>query len=408
MDLFSSTPLSSSGRPILLENEVELKNESHVSVALQENKKVVGEVFAAGNIVLTNFRLIIVLTTTENNKLSSIGWGIMLKTVSSVEDCARTFRFSTRFRVSFYENQREIGLRFEKDGKDEFLQAMQKALDRKSWERNMVFAKAPEPVVEVQEHVFSSTNAGVAGIIRRQERNLQSVDSLAKSALTDLDALMLRAREAIAVVQRYASYTAAEDGPDALSETTSQVAEKNEMETIMQNIGIVSPVTKFSAGRKYHEQLARQMADLLLQQGRLDRLGGMITLTDLYCLFNRARGTELVSPDDLLKAATLTGKLHLGLKLRVFDSGVKVLQADSHSEEALGQRILTLCRTDPRMSGTGIQASDLALQLNISLVVAKEQLLMAENNLFLCRDESTEGLFFFPNLFQEKWSTLVA
>ena len=76
-------------------------------------------------------------------------------------------------------------------------------------------------------------------------------------------------------------------------ETSTQAAETNEMESILQSIGIVSPVTKFSAGRLYHQQLARQMADLLLSQGRLSRLGGMITLADLYCLFNRARGTEV-------------------------------------------------------------------------------------------------------------------
>lgn len=381
-----------------------MKSESKVSVVLQENRKVVKEIFASGLIVLTNFRVITVLQTVENSKSVTIGWGFMLKTVSSVEDCARMFKLSTRLRLSFLSNNKEIGLRFEKDGKEEFLVAIQKSLDRKSWERNMVLEKTSQPTTE-EDTVFSSTNAGVAGIMRRQERNLQSVDNLAKSALTDLDALMFRAREAIAVVQRYASYTAGEEErDDTLSDTTSQVAEKNEMETIMQNIGIVSPVTKFSAGRKYHEQLARQMADLLLQQGRIDRLGGMITLTDLYCLFNRARGTELVSPDDLLKAATLSKKLNLGLKLRVFDSGVKVLQADSHSEEVVGQRILSLC-SEARFSEAGVQASDLALQLNISLLVAKEQLLMAENNRFVCRDESTEGLFFFPNLFETKWST---
>jgi ESCRT-II complex subunit VPS36 len=42
-----------------------------------------------------------------------------------------------------------------------------------------------------------------------------------------------------------------------------------------------------------------QLADFL--RGPLERAGGMMTLPDVYCLFNRARGTELVSPDDLLQ-----------------------------------------------------------------------------------------------------------
>ena len=42
-----------------------------------------------------------------------------------------------------------------------------------------------------------------------------------------------------------------------------------------------------------------QLADFLVQ--RVDAAGGCMALPDVYCLFNRARGTELVSPDDLLQ-----------------------------------------------------------------------------------------------------------
>lgn len=260
--------------------------------------------------------------------------------------------------------------------------------------------------------------------MRRQERDIQSVDSMTKTALTDLDALMVRAREAISVVQRYAAYSAsdpqqtssihgsddssrggdsasASNSNSSMSETTSQAMERNEMESIMQSIGIVSPVTKFSAGRQYHQQLARQIADILLQQRRLERLGSMITLPDLYCLLNRARGTELVSPEDLLRAAELTGRMHLGVSLKVYASGVKLLQLDSVSEEDIGLRILELLRTDAEYGSRGIQASELALRLNLSLIVSKEQLQVAEKNQLLCRDETIEGIFFYTNRFRE-------
>ena len=42
-----------------------------------------------------------------------------------------------------------------------------------------------------------------------------------------------------------------------------------------------------------------QLADFLT--ARVERAGGMMALPDVYCLFNRARGTELISPDDLLQ-----------------------------------------------------------------------------------------------------------
>lgn len=47
----------------------------------------------------------------------------------------------------------------------------------------------------------------------------------------------------------------------------------------------------------------RQLADFLAAP--LARAGGIMPLPDVYCLYNRARGTELVSPDDLLRAVAL-------------------------------------------------------------------------------------------------------
>ena len=69
------------------------------------------------------------------------------------------------------------------------------------------------------------------------------------------------------------------------------------------NLGIVSPVTKETAGSLYLTELARQLADFL--KGPVERAGGMMPLPDVYCLYNRARGAELVSPDDLLQAVAL-------------------------------------------------------------------------------------------------------
>ncbi|KAL6582226.1 Vacuolar protein-sorting-associated protein 36 [Orobanche minor] len=65
----------------------------------------------------------------------------------------------------------------------------------------------------------------------------------------------------------------------------------------------------------------------------LERAGGMINLIDIYCLFNRARGTELISPDDLLQACSLWEKFDVSFMLRKFDSGVMVIQSRTHSDE---------------------------------------------------------------------------
>ena len=76
---------------------------------------------------------------------------------------------------------------------------------------------------------------------------------------------------------------------------------------------------------------AVQLSDFL--EPHLQKGGGIMTLADVYCLFNRARGTELISPDDLLQAASLFTKWSAPMYLRQFSSGVTVIQSNLHSDD---------------------------------------------------------------------------
>lgn len=130
----------------------------------------------------------------------------------------------------------------------------------------------------------------------------------------------------------------------------------------------------------------------------------MYVCTCLRCLNVCVCGSQLISPEDLLKAAELTGQLNLGVSLKVFpSSGVKVLQLDSYrDEQVVSQRIMDIFRTrrtDGELGQVGIYATDVSEELNLSLVIAKEQLLIAENLELICRDESVFGVRFYPNLF---------
>lgn len=398
MEYFSPVHLTAAKRPVLLDEEVEIKVVDEVGVVALVNNNVSGELLPSSTALLTNIRLIIVATRQQT------AWGINLSEVRHGEDCSGMLTRSTRVRIVFHLKKptvaKDIALKFHGAGKEDFIEIFHKTLAKRSWEKI-----AAKPVLAVEEKGFSVSNAGVSGLIRKQERNMENVDALTKTALTDLDALMNQARDAIAVVQRYAAYVVERKGVDAVeegeaSETSSQAAETNEMESILQSIGIVSPITKNTAGRLYHEQLARQIADIMHSQSRLQRLGGLISLTDLYCLFNRARGSALVSPDDLLSAAERMQKLKLGVSLRVFPSGVKVIQLDSYNEDSNAQNLQHWLSTTEYAS-KGATAFDAALHMNISLVLAKELLLIAEKKGLVCRDESVQGMYFFPNLFAQ-------
>ena len=78
-----------------------------------------------------------------------------------------------------------------------------------------------------------------------------------------------------------------------------------------------------------------QLLDFLTP--RINKAGGIMPLPDVYCLFNRARGSELISPDDLLTAVKLLPAIGAQLTFRQFASGVLVVQSHAHSDEQVSK-----------------------------------------------------------------------
>jgi len=84
------------------------------------------------------------------------------------------------------------------------------------------------------------------------------------------------------------------------------------------------------------------------------------------------------------------------LTLREFDTKVKVLQHHSYDDEIVLGQILSVL--EERGSLT---PDEFANVIGIPLFVSKQSLIMAETRSSLCRDESVEGLRFYPNIFLE-------
>ncbi|CBJ32060.1 conserved unknown protein [Ectocarpus siliculosus] len=306
-------------------------------------------------------------------------------------------------------------------GRDDFFSHMESALARKAW------------VVETAAEVMGrraagegggggsrASAAGVAGILRRQEANRKATAEIATEAFSDLKSLIDKAKEVVAVVERYsaalqdkqtAAASAAGDKDEA-GDGGDPTREAEDLSSILQDIGIASPVTKTSAGTRYHQQLARQLADFLSSppgkragaRTLLDMFGGMMTLPDVFSVFNRARGTELVSPADLLATARLLGPTKLGMSLRRFASGVLVIQADSHSDQAVSEKLVKAAEAEAAAGGggwgDGLVATQVARDLRVSATLAVEHLRTAETAGLLCRDESVEGTRFYANPFE--------
>lgn len=256
-------------------------------------------------------------------------------------------------------------------------------------------SEGPEAVSSVAIRV---PVVGVSGILRKEQEMWESTDKSLQDAFQDLNALMSKAKEMVMLAEKMRQKLLAGPSSHTSAAGDEEIGSKEEIQDWLLSVGIISPVTKESAGALYHQQLSRQLADFV--KVPLERAGGMINLIDIYCLFNRARGTELISPDDLLQACTLWEKLDVPVMLRKFDSGVMVVQSKSHHDDEVFGRIRALV-VKPEALRSGISASDAAMTLGIAPAMAKEHLLAAESKGLLCRDISPDGFRFFINLFPE-------
>ncbi|KAG2176999.1 hypothetical protein INT43_007653 [Umbelopsis isabellina] len=250
---------------------------------------------------------------------------------------------------------------------------------------NRVWEQVQKPVQEPDRQVTSSRGAGISAIQERIERTqLDAAESLT-DAFKDLDGLMAKAAEMVRLAE--AITTKINKEPQGSSETDTIT-----LNTYLMELGIPNPVTKDSTGSSYHQELARELSDFLVPV--LDRQGGMKSLADVYCLFNRARGVALISPEDLYKASCQFSTLNMPICLKRYESGLLVIQSINLSDDRVAQRIFNHVKKYGPL--TAMKISELE---NLALPVAVEQLHMTEAKGFLCRDASSAGITFYENLF---------
>jgi ESCRT-II complex subunit VPS36 len=96
---------------------------------------------------------------------------------------------------------------------------------------------------------------------------------------------MGKAKDLVGLAERFRVEASRQhEGGDGVTEE-----ESNAFNNYLLSLGIATPVTKQSAGALFHSELARQLCDFLAKP--LQHAGGNMSLADVYCLFNRARGT---------------------------------------------------------------------------------------------------------------------
>ncbi|ALC44247.1 Vps36 [Drosophila busckii] len=275
----------------------------------------------------------------------------------------------------------------------EFHSALRETLNARVWEimlvnETTIRSPGPLPVSDSNDRLARiQKRTGIGGIERHLEAKAKATDENIALAFQDLSVLMAMAKDMVGLSKNISSKIREQKGEISDDETVR-------FKSYLLSLGIDDPVTRdnFTSNTAYFNSLAQQICEMLLDP--IEEHGGMMSLADVYCRVNRARGLELLSPEDLLHACE---QLSGPIKLRSFPSGARVLQLESHDDELIASDTLEKVRAAESMA-----VEELAKQLGISLLLAKERLLVTERLGKVCRDESVEGLRFFPNLLLQR------
>jgi ESCRT-II complex subunit VPS36 len=249
---------------------------------------------------------------------------------------------------------------------------------------------------------------GIAGLERRGLEQRQNNEAMIGSAFEDLEALMTSAKEIIALAEQFASQAnLGTNGNSEASALASQSASALGLVTTKDMLG-----TGSGSESLYVSELSRNLAEWLTDdtRGILRKEGGIMTLVDLWAVFNRARGgVELVSPADFEKAARMWDTLKLPVRLRQFKSGLLVVQGRDRTDDKTIASLLAWLKGlhhDPpatdvtwdwQMYGRGVTAQETAERFGWSVGVATEELEMAEEAGALCREQGLDGFRFWEN-----------
>ncbi|KAL8890439.1 MAG: hypothetical protein Q9215_002406 [Flavoplaca cf. flavocitrina] len=313
-------------------------------------------------------------------------------------------------------NQDGLKFSFRAGGDKIFYERLKGAMTQRKW----LLQNAPPIPSTDQPYPDSSSNrqtslisankmVGIADLERRGLELRKKNETVIGNAFEDLEALMASAKEVVALAEKFAHKSTHQgtDGDALLVESATALG----MVTTKDMLG-----SKSGSESLYLSELSRNVAEYLTDdaKGVLRKEGGIMSLVDLWAVFNRTRGgVELVSPADFEKAARLWEKLSLPVRLRQFKNGLLVVQRHDRTDDKTVTQLLAWLQElhvvppmedvgwDWKTFGRGVTAQEAAVRFGWSIGVAGEELEMAEEKGALCRDEGVEGTKYWENWLSE-------
>lgn len=269
-------------------------------------------------------------------------------------------------------------------GTSNFYAHLQVALQKQDWK--------VRDTINV-ERTFDSAAAGISGLLHKAKITETTADVNLNVAFDDLDALMSKASDMVKLAESISAKLSSKE--EAVDDEL-----ESEFKKMLGELSLSSAVTKEMAGSAFSLELARQLGEFVVKLLER-RKAHVISLADVYCLYNRARGSNLVSPNDLYEAAITCDHLSLPITLKKLDSGLLVFQLCTCGQDPIHLRIISLLQTQL----DNIDALQLSRFENIPLSMALMYLHSAEREGIVCKDLSPTGTIqYYRNLILEDGS----
>lgn len=234
---------------------------------------------------------------------------------------------------------------------------------------------------------------GIAAVQNRADQKAKQDAAAADDGMKDLSSLKKNAEVLVGLAKRVAK---------------SNTEEDNEIKKLLKEYGLLeaataqeddsaSPTT--TTGASFTDPLASELHPVCLKALRSSKIG-MMLVHDFYCLFNRLRGTAIVSPKELSTALReIVSRENSALSLRSLPNGASCLQLTTTTPEAMAEDLVKLISEE--RGGEPVSAQILSEAWSISVGLAAMHLKEIEmlGTCPICRDDSKEGLMFYKNVF---------
>lgn len=169
----------------------------------------------------------------------------------------------------------------------------------------------------------------------------------------------------------------------------------NEVNSILSKIGYVDPVTKEVAGSEYYIKVAEQINNYFSDYFAKNPTVKVITLIDAYCIYNRARGGNTISPKDMMQALKSFSSVSNKIMIKNFNNEMIVLHTKDYSNENILKLIINYLNEKKEDS---VSTSEISQILNVKNVLLEKILI---NDMLLtgrlCADESDLEVRYYLN-----------